>query len=290
MTRKFRIERRAISLALVLVLATAFELTGPSSTDAIGPLLPFAAALIQALPAIETVVKKVIPGTPNPKQTQAVNDLNTAASKGKLDLALYAQRQQIVWRITKVSNHAAGGIAAMIQIAGAKTALTAAEVSQLNRQLSAVDATIKSIVDSKPEPEKVFTTDAELFTALQDLLDRGPRLVSTIKDELKYNPKDPNPQLVSDLHQDLAVIDAIFQLLNRVTATEISMIASGLASVSATTPPAPTDKKGIKKASDDATAQVFGNVAALDLQIQKSDALLEKSVAYQKLLAPKDKI
>jgi hypothetical protein len=272
MTIGLSIRKRAISVALVVAMVVGFVLMRPSHTAAI-PIPPtFVAALVQALPSIATVVGKLFNPTdkkakPTPTQKTAIDSMTSESKTGKDQLAVYAQREQVIWRLVSSSSQVSRGVSVMTAVVSDKTTLTEAEVADLNRDLTFIKAGVDSIVKSAPS-SKLFVPDTVQVTAIEGLLTNAPPAVASIGEDLKYNKDaDTEKALVKNLHKDLDDLDKVFKKLDEATAAEIEMIAEGLSAVSAPTQPAPTDKNAIKAAADVSAKAAFGNVSALDLQI-----------------------
>jgi hypothetical protein len=278
----FNNKKRSISVGLVLALLAGLVLLKPSGTEAI-PIPPtFVATLVQALPAIGTVVKNLFSPTdkktkPTPAQTAAITSMTKESEDGKKQLAAYAKREQVIWRIVTAPSQTSRGVSIMIAIASDKPDLTEDEIAELNADLTFIKQGVDSVVASKPDLS-LFGSDAVQLTAIQDLVMNAPPLVVNISNDLKYNPTKKNAMLIKLLHQHLQQLDRIFTDLDKATAAEIQMIADGLSAVSAPTPPAPTDKNAIKLLADKNTKSAFGNVSALDSQIRLSTHELDEAL------------
>lgn len=268
-------KKKVVAVASAILLSVGILLLQSTNTGAIVIPPTFAATLLQALPAIGTVVGKLFSPTdkkakPTTAQTAAINSLTKESEDGKKQLASYAKREQVIWRIVTASSQTSRGVSVMISTASDKADLTEEEVTELNADLKFIKQGVDSIVASKPNLS-LFGSDTLQLTAIQDLVSNAPPLVENITDDLKYNPAKKNPTLIKLLHKHLQQLDAIFTELDKATAAEIQMIADGLSAVSAPTPPAPTDKNAIKAAVDKDSIKAFGNVSALDFQISLSN-------------------
>lgn len=283
---------RALSLLLTLALTLGTLSLFAPKTEAL-VMLPFVAALLKVLPSIPTILDKLKSDKktkPTAEQTAAINKIQSDSENSKTDLAAYAVREQIVWRIVSASGYATTSVAKMIQISGNKSALTPGDIHSLSGELGYVKQGVDVIVKSDPKTS-AFGTDALQITAIDNLLNLGPPTISDIEGDLKYDPKKPeDASMVGSLQTHLQTLNNLFLGLNQATATEIKMLAEGLAAVSA--PKAPKSDAEIKKASDDAAKKGFGGdsaaLTALDTQIAESTVALQRSVqaeaiAYQKL-------
>jgi hypothetical protein len=275
MTIRFSVKKRVISVVSLLALSVGFAILEPPTTEAIPVPPTFLATLVQALPAIGTVVKTLFSPTdkkakPTPAQAAAINTLTKESEDAKKQLTSYAKREQIIWRIVTSSSQTSRGVSFMIAIASDKPDLTEEEIAELNAGLRFVKQGVNSVVASRPDLS-LFGSDAVQLTAIQDLVMNAPPLVDNIAADLKYNPAKKNPALIKLLHKHLQQLDQIFTELDKATAAEIQMIADGLSAVSAPTQPAPTDKNAIKAAAEKDTLSAFGNVSALDSQIKLSN-------------------
>jgi len=278
MSKSVRLKYRVTSVAFVLSLAVCLVLIGPSSTDAIVVPPTFVAALLSALPGVEAVVSKIFTTkTPTKDQKTAITTMTTDSNNAKAELAKYAAREQIVWKVVSATAHASNSVAVMQQIAGNKLQLSDAEVSQLNDEFGFVKGGVTSVVNSKPDLG-VFGSDAPELTAIRNLISDGPTFVGNIENALKYSPAKPNAELLVLLQKNLNLLGQVFKQLTDSTVTELEMVADGLAAASATKPPAPTDGPGIKKAGEDVSKVAFGNVIALDVPILDQRRALEESV------------
>lgn len=275
MTIVFSAKKRVISVVIVLVLSVGVAMLKPSTTEAIPVPPTFVATLVQALPAIGTVVKNLFSPTdkktkPTPAQTAAINTMTKESEDAKKQLTGYAKREQIIWRIVTASSQTSRGVSVMIATASDKPELTEEEIADLNADLRFVKQGVNSVVASKPDLS-LFGSDAVQLTAIQDLVMNAPPLVDNIAEDLKYNPAKKNPALIKLLHKHLQQLDQIFTELDKATAAEIQMIADGLSAISAPAPPAPTDKNAIKAAAEKDTQSAFGDVSALESQIKLSN-------------------
>jgi hypothetical protein len=276
MTIKFSSKKRFTSLTLVLVLSAGFFLLKPSNTAAVVVPPTFVAALVQALPEIGTVLGKLFNSAdkkaakPTTAQTTAINQLKKESEDGKKQLATYSKREQVIWRIVTASSQTSRGVSDMMAVASDKPDLTDSDLAELNADLRFVKQGINSIVASKPEIS-LFGTDTLQSSAIEELLQNAPPLADNIAEDLKYSPSKKNPELLKLLHRHLQELDRIFRELDKATAAEIQMIADGLSAVSALPQPAPTDKNAIKLASEKDARAAFGDVSALDFQIQLSN-------------------
>jgi hypothetical protein len=230
------------------------------------------AALLQALPTIGTVVGKLFTSAdkkkqPTAEQNAAVTKMTADSEAAKKELATYAQREQVIWRLVSSSSQVSRGVSALIAATSDKATLTEAEVTQLGSISDFVKAGIDSIVKSGPK-SSLFVPDSVQVTAIDDLLNKAPTLAANIEKDLKFSSKpDVEAVLVKDLHTQLASLDNIFTELDKATAAEIQMIAVGLSAVSAPAPPKADDKKGVKEAADKTSEAAFHDVNALDFRI-----------------------
>ncbi len=284
------IKTRIISVALLVIMSLGYVLLRPSTTQAIVPPT-FAAAILQALPGVETLVGKLFPtADKKAKKTEdqkaTIAKMTTDSEDAKKQLATYAQREQVIWRLVASSGQVSRGVSALVSATTDKTTLTEAEATQLDSISDLVTAGIQTIVKSDPH-SKLFEPDALQVSAIDDLLEKAPTLAASVSKDLKYSAKPAvEAVLVKDLHTQLTRLDNIFAALDRATAAEIQMIADGLSAVSAPAPPKSDDKKGIKAASDAASSGAFTNVLVLDNKLSNRDL----DEALEKMQKNEDKI
>jgi hypothetical protein len=281
MTIRFNAFKRTLSVVLILVVAVSLSLIRPLRTNGVVVPPAFAAALLSALPAIGTVIGKLFASKPPTKdQAAAIKTLTAETEAGKAELAKYAKREQIVWRVVAASGRATTSVATMQEIAGNKLQLKDEELASLSDQYSYVKSGVESVVASKPDLS-VFGADAPMLTAIRNLITDGPTLVTNIGNALKYNPDKTkaNPQLLVLLQKNLGLMEQIFKQLNDATVTELEMVADGIAAASAPKPPAPTDKPAVKSAVDSVAASAFtGDLQGLDAPIEKQLRVLDESI------------
>jgi hypothetical protein len=285
MTIGFRTKKRAIPLALTLVVAGGLVVATPIHTDAVVVPPTFVATLLKALPTIGSVIGNLFSPTDKkktatPAQKTAIDTMTAQSDAGKKELATYAQREQVIWRLVSSSSQVSRGVSALTAATKDKSVLTEPETTTLTSMADFINAGIESIVKAAPK-SSLFVPDSVQVTAIDDLLDHAPAIAASIQKDLKFSAKqDVETALVKDLHAQLAALDKIFAELDKATAAEIQMIAVGLAAVSEPNPPKADDKQGVKAAADKNAAAAFGNVSILDHQIrlanQDFDEALQK--------------
>jgi hypothetical protein len=270
-----------VSIVLTVAVALVFVISEPSRTEALVVPPTFVAAILQALPAIGTVVGKLFnptdkkPAKATPEQSAAITAMQKDSDKGKAQLVTYAQREQIVWRIVSASGGSTTNIASMLQIVSNQTKLDTGNIVDLNTQLGIVKTGVDSIVESKPVTN-VFDDDAQELIAIDKVLKCGSYITDIQKNLDKYEKK-ADPSYVRAIQTDLVALQGVFTLLSDGTAVEIKLLADGLAAISAPTPPDPKNPKAVKDTSDAVASTAFGKVAALDAQMKAS------GIAYQNL-------
>jgi hypothetical protein len=266
--RKLSIGLRPVSVATIFALTLVFLLSGAQGTKAVVVPPTFVSALLTALPGVETLVSKIFASKqPTKDQAAAIKTATTDSNNGKAQLKKYAVREEIIWRVVSASDEASSNAATMSQILGTKSQLSDSEVALLSDALGHVKGGVDNVVNSKPD---LTALDGEELTRMTNLIQGGPTLVSNLEKALnKYSAKQPDPTLVDLIRKNLDQLSTIFRQLNESTVTEIQMIAQGLAAASAPAPPAPTDKTGIKTATDKVAAEAFGQLSFLDRPIEK---------------------
>lgn len=286
-----RFFRRFATASVILGLVTL----GPSNrtAEAIVPPPGLAAAVIQALPTIATVVKTMLGVKPGKEQDAAIKGLTDTSDKGKANLAQYAQREQIVWRIVSAGSLSATHLAGMVGTSANQATLSPDQTRALDKDWKFVTSGFTAIVDAKPDP-KYFTSDTEEMRSINDLLLQGKAFNEDITTLLKSYEDKPDPGKLRALQTDLQEFQALFNGVLGATATELELIGDEIAALSIT-PTAPTDstkptkKKTAKQAGEDAAKQAFGDpkgLAQLNDVIAESKSQLD--IAIQKPLKPAD--
>src|SRR5208337_4846907 len=102
MTGSFK--RHTMAVVLIVTFTITFLVFQPSPTQAVVPV-GFVTTLLQALPAVGTVIGKLLGGkSPSSDQKKAITTLETTSNDGKKQLATYAQREQVIWRLVSSSS------------------------------------------------------------------------------------------------------------------------------------------------------------------------------------------
>src|SRR5580704_1917266 len=247
----------AVALASVLTL-TSFEPPARGQAVAAAGL---GATLIKALPGVATVVKNLFSTTkPSTDQQKAITKMTTSTSAAMTDLKKYVKKEQILGTIVSASGVASASVAKMSQIVAGQSALTKAQIGELDNAWPDVTEALDNIAKAKPDTS-VFDGDSLQIKVINNIISADEALKTKITAQLKYDPAKPDTTLLKNLQLNLEELGKRFQALSEITGIELKTVADGLAAAT-TSDTQPTDTKATKGAAN-VSAAFKGNISAL---------------------------